>query len=325
MRQFLGTLAVVWTAASIAAQVYSGQQNIPYRIEIALLPAFLIEIAFYLVPGFPSVRKAFDEFGARAFRAVLLTASAVLPYVVESWALGTFSGASFLLLLALVAVAAFWYAILPPNIAADLLFLAFMGAVYLTKTFDHIYGRPIPHVPLGILGRLMWIRLGLMAVLSLRCIEDVRFGFVPSWREWRLGVQLYVCFLPVGIGLAYALRFVHFQQPHVVWWKFALFFAGTFLAFLWVVALAEEFFFRAFLQRLLANQTRSDVAGLVGAALLFGSAHLWFGRYPNWRLALLGAAAGVFYGLALLKSRSVRASMITHALVATTWRMLFTS
>lgn len=323
MRQFLTTLAVVWTAASIAAQVYSQQQHIPYRIEIALLPAFLIEIAFYLVPGFALVRKAFDGLGSKPFRAVLLASSAVVPYLVESLGTGTFNVSSFLLLLAVVLVASFWYAAMRPNLSADLLFLAMMATVYLSKTFDHVYGRPLPHLALAILGRLMWIRLGVMAVLSLRSIEDARFGFIPSRHEWRVGVQLYLCFLPVGIGLAYAVGFAHFHEPHMAWWRFALFFLGTFVAFLWVVALAEEFFFRAFLQRLLAREIRSDIAGLLAAAALFGSAHLWFGLFPNWRFALLGAAAGVFYGLALLKTRSVRASMITHALVATTWRMLF--
>jgi hypothetical protein len=31
----------------------------------------------------------------------------------------------------------------------------------------------------------------------------------------------------------------------------------------------------------------------------------------------------VFYGIAFLKAQSVRASMVTHALVVTTWRMFF--
>lgn len=325
MRQFLRTLAVVWTAASIAAQFYSRQQQIPYQTEIVLLPAFLIEIAFYLAPGFIRVRKMFDGLGSKPLRAALLAGSAILPYLVESLGTGIFQLSSFLLLMAVVLVAAFWYAALRPSLAADLLFLAMMATVYLSQTFDHVYGRPLPHLPLAILGRLMWIRLGVMAVLSLRLIEDARFGFIPSLQEWRVGVQLYLYFLPVGIALAYAAGFAHFSQPHLVWWKFALIFAGTFLAFLWVVALAEEFFFRAFLQRVLASEIQSDIAGLLIAALLFGMAHLWFGLFPNWRFAALGAAAGVFYGLALLKGQSVRASMVTHALVATTWRMLFSS
>ena len=40
-------------------------------------------------------------------------------------------------------------------------------------------------------------------------------------------------------------------------------------------------------------------------------------------LLLLAAVAGFFYGRAYVEARSVRAAMVTHALVNTTWRMLF--
>jgi membrane protease YdiL (CAAX protease family) len=89
------------------------------------------------------------------------------------------------------------------------------------------------------------------------------------------------------------------------------------------VSLAEEFFFRAFLQRVIARGTHSETVGLLAAAVLFGLVHLPFRKFPNWRLAIVAAALGFFCGLSLLRARSVRASMVTHALVATTWRMFF--
>ena len=203
------------------------------------------------------------------------------------------------------------------------MFLAFIAAVYLSKLFDQIYGQPAPHVKLAILGQLMWIRLGIMAVFSLRSIENPRFGFVPSRLEWRTGVLYYLFFLPVGAVLAYLLRFARFHPPALDWWKLALLVPGMFLAFLWVVALFEEFFFRAFLQRLLARALGSEVGGLTIASILFGLAHLRFRHFPNWRFAVMGGVSGIFYGLAFLKARSVRASMVTHALVVTTWRIFF--
>ncbi len=323
MRPFLTTVVALWVAASIAAYLYSQQQHVPHWILIAVLPAFLVEIAFYLVPGFAAVRKAFDRLGSKIFRAALLAASAVIPYLIASLGTATFHLSSFLMLLGVVLAASFWYAFIRPSIPADLLFLVLMAAVYLSKVFDHIYGRPFPHVALAILGQLMWIRVGLLAVLSLRTMEDARFGFLPSPKEWRIGVQLYLCFLPVGIVLGYFVRFARFHPQPLEWWKFALLLVGTFLGFLWVVGLAEEFFFRAFLQQLLAREAHSDMAGLALASCLFGLAHLSFGLFPNWRFAMLGGVAGLFYGLAFLKARSVRASMVTHALVVTTWRMLF--
>lgn len=325
MRRFLATLVVLWTAASIAAYIYSEQQGIPSRIALAVTPAFLAEFAFYLMPGFEEVRAAFDRLGPRGLRALLLSITAILPYAIEAPLTGTFTWHFFSALFAVSIVASFWYVGMGPSLLYDLAFLAFMGVVYLSKSFDRGYGHPAPHVALGILGQLMWIRLGLMSVLSIRRMPDIRFGFIPSAREWRVGLQFYVFFLPVAVALSYLLHFVRFHPQPLVWWKFVPLLIATFFAFLWVVALAEEFFFRGFLQALLAKQFLSDTVGLVIASVLFGAVHLWFRSFPNWRFAIVGGAAGVFYGLAFLKTRSVRASMVAHALVVTTWRMFFVS
>ena len=75
----------------------------------------------------------------------------------------------------------------------------------------------------------------------------------------------------------------------------------------------------------LARGMRSETVGLILASVLFGLAHLAFRPFPNWRFAIVGGIAGVFYGLAFLQARSVRASMVTHALVVTTWRVFFTA
>jgi membrane protease YdiL (CAAX protease family) len=325
MRQFLTTLSLVWIAACIAAYLYSHQQHISSSIALAVVPAFLVELAFYLAPGFPAVRKRFDALGSKPFRAALLSASAVLPYLMETSRTGTFHLIGFVELLAAILIAAFWYAWIPRAMLPDLLFLGFMAAVYLSRRFDQIYGQPAPHAALGILGQLMWIRLGLMAVLSLRGIEDARFGFVPSRDEWRVGAQYYLYFLPVGAALGYWERFARFHLQAMDWWKFPLLLVGTFAGILWVVALAEEFFFRAFLQQVLARSLHSETFGLLAASVLFGLAHLPFRKFPNWRAAIIAGVLGLFCGLALIKARSVRASMVTHALVVTTWRMFFTT
>jgi len=98
---------------------------------------------------------------------------------------------------------------------------------------------------------------------------------------------------------------------------------GTFFGILCVVALGEEFFFRGLLQQWFRDWSRSEVVGVVAASLLVGTVHLWFRPFPNWRFAVLAAVAGVFYGLAFRKAASIRASMVTHALVVTTWRVFF--
>jgi membrane protease YdiL (CAAX protease family) len=275
------------------------------------------------VLGFAAVRKAFDRVGSKPVRAGLLAASAVIPYLLESWQTGTFRLSPFLALLGMVLVASFWYVWIGRSLPADLLFLAFLGAVYLTKTFDQIYGHAAPHLALSILGKLMWIRLSIMAVLSLRTIDDKRFGFIPALSEWRIGILHYLYFLPVGGAIGYLVHFARFHPPALVWWQVGLLVVGTFLAFLWVVALFEEFFFRAFLQQLLTHRLGSETWGLIVTSILFGLVHLPFRQFPNWRFAIVAGVTGIFYGLALIKGRSVRASMVTHALVVTTWRVFF--
>jgi uncharacterized protein len=325
MRQFLTTLSLVWIAACIAAYVYSHQQHISSTLVFAVVPAFLVELAFYLVPGFAPVRKSLDAAGAKPLRAAVLAASGVLPYLIETFRTRTYHLVSFVELLALVLVAAFWYVWVHRSMLVDFLFLGFMAAVYVSRPFEHIYGQPAPHVPLAILGQLMWIRLGLMAVLSLRSLDDARFGFIPTSEEWRIGVQHFLFFLPIGAALSYLVRLGRLHPQPLPWWKFGLLLVATFWGLLWVVSLAEEFFFRAFLQRVIARGTHSETVGLLAAAALFGLAHLPFRQFPNWRLAIVAGALGIFCGLSLLRARSVRASMVTHALVATTWRMFFST
>nr|MDP9148139.1 CPBP family intramembrane metalloprotease [Acidobacteriota bacterium] len=143
--------------------------------------------------------------------------------------------------------------------------------------------------------------------------------------EWRIGFQHFLYFLPIGAASSYIVRLGEFRPQPFVWWQFGLLMVVTFLGMLWVVSLAEEFFFRAFLQRVLALGTRSERFGLYAAAIFFGLAHLPYRKFPNWRLAIVAGLLGIFCGLAFLRAGSVRASMVTHALVAATWRMFFVS
>ena len=332
MRQFLIALLLVWTAACIAAYFYSHQQNIPAALAAALLPAFLTELALYLAPGFQGVLKHFERLGSKSIRAGLLTASAGIPYALASISLhnSSLSGWDFpalLLLVGLAGFASFWYAVLKRGPAADFFFLVFMGAVFLSRVFTWIYARPLAgtHLQLEILGHLMWIRVGIMAVLSIRGFENMRFGFLPARSDWKIGVKLFLFFLPVGGVLAYALNYPHFHLLAVPWWQYAARVVLTFLGMLWVVALSEEFFFRGFLQQLASRESRSEIAGLTAASTLFGLVHLPYRSFPNWRLAILAATLGVFCGIAFMRARSVRASMVTHALVATTFRLFMST
>jgi len=64
-------------------------------------------------------------------------------------------------------------------------------------------------------------------------------------------------------------------------------------------------------------------AVLIICSAAFGFLHLWLGGFPNWKWALVAGVLGWFCGRARNQAGSIRASMVTHALVATTWRAFF--
>jgi len=113
-------------------------------------------------------------------------------------------------------------------------------------------------------------------------------------------------------------------------WTVAL---GLPFAFVWLlveVGLVEEFFFRALLQSRLAALLRSEVAGIVGMALLFGLAHapgLHFrsaatleglASHPSWLVAIcysiaVTSVAGIFLGVLWMRTRNLLVVMLVHA------------
>lgn len=324
MRQYLATVLGIWIAACIAAYFFSQQYHIPLSLTSAIVPAFLLELAFYAMPGFEGIRQRFAGTGSKATRAALLTGSAIAPYLLLSFGTHTFSLIAFEKLTIATGVIAFFFARVRLNLFSDLLFLAAMAAVYLSSFFDQVYIRPMAHADVNALGKLMWIRTGLLAVLCIRGLPGVRFSWWPERREWRIGAEMFLLFMPVGAVVSYAIGFARFRPPHLIWWMFPLVALGMFAAFLWVVALAEEFFFRAFLQQSIARATHNETVGLIVASVLFGLSHLPAAhKFPNWRFAILGFLSGIFYGIAFIRAKSVRASMVTHALVVTVWRIFF--
>jgi membrane protease YdiL (CAAX protease family) len=321
LRSFAITVFAVCAVLSIAGWVYSQQLSISAPLAAAIIAAFLIEAVFYLAPGFEWIREELRRRLSPVRLAGLLVASATLPYLAYSAPSGQFRWSALGMLLLLAGVAGFWYVLLPRGAATDIAFVAVMAIVVLEKLFRLIYLSPDPRLPLEILGQLMWIRLGVAAVLIVRGVEGTGFGFIPNRREWRIGALHYVCFIPFGTALALLSGFARFRIPDAPWWQVMLVAAGTFLGMLWVVALGEEFFFRGLLQQWLSKWLGSSVAGLLIASVLFGLVHLPFRAFPNWRFAAIAAVAGLFYGNAFRKAGGIRASMVAHALVNTTWRV----
>jgi CAAX protease family protein len=315
-------LPLFWLACATAGYVYALQQGIPSSVVLAALPAFLLEATLFLSLGVEGWRKRLEKLRPAGVAAVLVLA-AVAPYCAASLAFGSFRWQALAGIALLAGLVSFWYVVLPQKPAADLLLLALMAAVVLTKIFKSLYIRPDDRLPLEVLGQAMWIRTGAFALLSVRRVQGVGFGFWPSPREWKIGAVFFALMLPVVAGLAWWIGYGKFHPPETSWIRTPVNMVLYFFGGLWVLALGEEFFFRGLLQQWMTGWLRNQWAGLIVTSLLFGSVHLWYRSFPNWRFALLAAVAGVFYGLAFRQASSIRASMVTHALTIATVRVFF--
>jgi membrane protease YdiL (CAAX protease family) len=291
-------------------------------VVLAALPAFLLEATLFLALGIEGWRKRLEKLRPAGVAALLVMA-AVTPYCAASLAFGSFRWQALAGIALLAGLVSFWYVVLPHKPAADLLLLALMAAVVLTKVFKSLYIRPDDRLPLEVLGQAMWIRTGAFALLSVRRVQGVGFGFWPSLREWKIGALFFVFMLPVVAGLAWLIGFGKFHPPEASWIRTPVIVIVTFFGGMWVLALGEEFFFRGLLQQWMTGWLRNQWAGLIAASLLFGAVHLPYGSFPNWRFAMLASVAGVFYGLAFRQAGSIRASMVTHALTVTILRVFF--
>jgi uncharacterized protein len=313
---------LIWVIGAIAGYWYALDRGIPWQTALAALPAFLLEASFFFVLGAETLRSRLEKL-PRAGLAAVLTAAAAVPYATASLALGSFDWRSLAIIAILAAAACFWYIVLPPGAFADILFLIAVAAVWLLRVIPPLYHDPHPKLPLSVLGQLMWFRTGLFAMVSLRHAPDVGFGFWPNGREWKIGAAFFAGLLPVAAAAGWALDFTHPHLRYPEWEKTTIIAIATFFGTLWVLALGEEFFFRGLLQQWMTGWLKNEWGALAATSLLFGSVHLWYRSFPNWRFAVLAAVAGVFYGLAFRQAKSIRASMVTHALTVTTWRLFF--
>ncbi len=223
-----------------------------------------------------------------------------------------------LLLAGITGVAVAWIRHVPAGLVSDSMFLLFLAGVYLSRVLQNVYPEPWPKVETSALAKLMCFRLAVTCLLRYRSHKDLNFGFFPTAEDWRIGLRYFLYFMPVAALLAWVIQFRGFHLAPGFWWRAPV----TFLSILWVVALAEECLFRG----LLLHRLRSVLGPLLALAvssLLFGLTHLWFRPFPNWKFVILASAAGMFYGRAYLVARSVRASMVAHALTVTALRTFF--
>ncbi len=321
LRPFFISLLCTWVILAAAAIIYSREHSHSSWILTAALPAFICEAFFYLASIFEETRQFLKKLRAPRLRAMLLWLSALAPYVIFTLSSGTFHRNAFYLFAALTAALSFWFVLLPRRPAYDIGFLVIAAAPQITRVFPRLFFGPDPQI--SMLAHLIWIHVGIAALLLLREWNPGPFSFWPSPREWQVGFFVFLLAIAPLIGLAEAVHDVHFVIPHAAWWRVAGEGAGTFLGILWVVALSEELFFRGFIQRALQLAWGNVIPAILVSALLFGGVHLWIHQFPNWPHASVVFILGLACGVAYWWAGSVRASMVTHALVVVTWRLFF--
>ena len=278
------------------------------------LAAFLVEYPFYLVPAFQSVREKL----AGRWLPGFLVASAVLPYLACCLGATHFTWIGLGKIAAVALLLALWYRVLPAMPLTDIAFLALIVAVKISKVLAPVYATRYKGVEIAVLGDLALFQIAVMVLMLDRRIRETGYGFIPTRKDWRIGALHFLYFIPIGFGIALGLKAVHLSRPGD-----PLKLAGYFLAWLFVLTLAEEFIFRGVLQQWIEEWTGNRHAALIVTSLLFGTVHLWFRTFPNWKWLIIASVLGWFCGRARNQAGSIRASMVTHTLVITAWRAFF--
>jgi len=307
-----------WVVLGAAGLVYARLKGIPAWAAGPLLAAFLVEFPFYLVPAFPRWRE-------RAGRnlPLYLFVSAVLPYLVACCGASAFEWSGLARVAALALALALWFVVLPRSWIVDLAFLGLFPVVLLGHYSEAIYHPLYPGMgrELAVLGHIVLIQMTVMVLMVARRVLETGYGLIPTAREWRIGTLHYVYFLAGGLPLAFLLHAIRLRAHPAPVWSIV----GTFLGFLWVISLSEEFLVRGVLQGWMEKWFHSRSGALAAASVAFGVVHLWFTSFPfpNWRWLIVGTALGWCCGHARNQAGGIRAGVVTHALAVATWRAFF--
>ena len=139
-----------------------------------------------------------------------------------------------------------------------------------------------------------------------------------AWAQMGRGMAPYaLAAVVIVVGLAWASRYIAFVPKLTPW------FVPWALVNLLFVCMAEEAFFRNFVQRQLARVIGGARGGIIALGItapLFGIAHAGGGPV----LVALATVAGLGYGYVYLRTGRVEASILTHFAVNAVHFLLFT-
>lgn len=306
-------LSVTGFPALLAAFWFTGNYfGITARLgehPVAMVLSFAILLAPYWFFGFGlavPLRRALNSPQKRFAGAAML----ILPYLVFSVWRGEFRTVFCLeLFAALLGLTLLLEFVRAPW--ADYTALLAIALIIEKHVFDSAW--PIPG--LNGLTKLLFVDAVLYNYLVVRPDIAMGFDFRARLRDFVTGLREFVFYIPVALGLGFALGFLHLHRiaGNPAW------FAAGWLFTLFFVAIPEEIFFRGLLLNLLERDFGGKVKPLLISAILFGLAHFNKRAVFNWRYVILAAIGGIFYGRSYLADRRILSAGITHATVDTVW------
>ena len=312
------TFTAIWVAIAAGAWWILHRQYIPFPLAFGAAVAVWIEASLYAATGVPKVRDWFAKLPNKSF---WLAVSALPAYLL--YGLGVHWDVLAGLVITSFAVS-YWFTLLPEDSDwTDIGFLLLVACGLLLKPFPRWFPPLAGNLKQAeFIGHLLWIRLAFWALLGIRKRSPAGFGFLPSARDWTIGLRQFLFSVPVFAVLLWILKTAQWKD-HLSWTQTPLVLAGTFVGILWVVALSEDFLTQGILLPILTRWTSSEWAGLAITSVSFGLVHLSYRGFPNWRMVLLAGVLGGFLGRAMQLAGSVRACMVTHALAVAVYRTFF--
>jgi membrane protease YdiL (CAAX protease family) len=310
----------LWAALCVVAALYGNRPGHGTRAFEAALTAFAILLAGQILLAAPAIRERLVRTTGPQGGALV----ALWPlgaYLIYAFGSGNFTWAR-------MGIAAA-YALVPVGIAATAHATkpgawqdyAAMLAIVLPFEFGWLRGLFfLPELRLGyILPILFAMNVALATFLFVRRMDDI--GYSIGWSlEWTVAAGLcFAAIAAIDIPIGVAIHFVRFDPGAAHWRTLPRDLVGIFVFTAW----PEEFVFRGLLQNALGKTLRGNNAGWMVASVVFGLSHINHGVFPNWRYVLLATVAGLFYGLAWRRTRSIFPAAAVHTLVDTVWHQLF--
>jgi uncharacterized protein len=314
----VGVALAVWAALLLTGVLLGLRMGFSgWRFACAMGVCGIL-LAGYLVAAAPKAReRLLASLGTRGGAL-----SALVPLGAYAiYALGIAGDWKFALLgAAYVLIPTLLLTVVPAGNRTSLIDYAALLVIGLPGIFRWMYRLfPFPPPLTHTLTILLAVNAGLAAFIFARRLPGM--GYAIEWRHGfakAVGVNL-LLFTVIAIPLGEVIGFIHWE-PSLARLRSVPLMA---LGILFFTAWPEEFLFRGLLQNLLARTFQNQWAGLAVAAVIFGFSHILHAPFPNWKYVILATIAGIFYGLAWMKTGSLVPGAIVHGCVDVLWHVLF--